>query len=950
MDELLPSVVEIRALDESRTLKQQNHSQLSALNAPDKVVRAMSRLGLERFQTEVHIGNETTEYPRLEDSYAYELTIDPDKAIIRAKTVWGALAAGVTMAKMTREGHLPLCELIDSPCYPWRGLMIDTSRHFMQLERLRETLDLMALFQLNVLHLNLSNDQACRFASASAPKLAAADHYTCEELRNLVTYASDRGIRVVPEMDVPGHTTSWVWAYPEWGAGKLAGPSTGYGVHQACLDPTRPEVMDAIKQVFDDVAEVFPDEFVHVGGDEVNPAWWRGNSRILQWMENRSVPNTHALQTIFINEIGEHLRELGKKPIGWDEILHEDLHQDFVVQTWRGTNARDVAVQGGHATIVSSPYYLDLFFPADYHYRVEPNSTTQDVQAATVTSLTDHRLDHVSSGVAGQLDFGSYPSIAKRSGGSILGGEACMWSEIVDSDTLHTRVWSRMPAIAERFWRGAECITPEVMYKRLERSLARLVDSGRIPTLLKIPEKLNPARLKPLIEQLEPVKWYSRVIGVERMLARTSGQTEDQLKRPYDINTPLNRLVDYLPPESFAARRILNTNEEGDERAAMLNAWRSQFEHIGEATATDERLAELKPLSSNLARLADISEGKEPIDYGLVEPIGEYLLPIAKPVLDQALLRLLRPYRLAGKVTEIKHGHINDTFMVGERALVQRVNSSIFDAKAVIQNRCLLDEHICDMVPSILTTESEEDYVEGFGGEVWRASEYVPSRSFDVLPNALCREAGAAFGALLTKLKKCTDRPDPVIDGFHDLSHYLSELDGLPTSADCIDLIELVSVLRMQTHSFSSDDYQVIHGDCKVNNLLFDLEEDQVLKVVDLDTMMWGHPAWDFGDLIRSVLTGIPDRSIAIRRIIDVTAGFVENFEVHESTIQAFAVAPAHMSFMLGIRFLADHLRGDTYFKVSFSGENRERAAEQFDLTQWFLKNSDTLFKGLLRH
>ena len=936
MDCLLPSVAEIRSLDESQSLTPSLTAYGLAANTPTCVRNMVGRLGLDCYPIEFDIELVTDSVPGIGHSYAYCLTVDEQGVSVHASTEWGALAACTTIKKLGWRGKLPFCHLIDKEAYPWRGLMVDTCRHFMPIRILEETLDLMSHFQLNVLHLGLSNDQACRFYSQSAPRLASTEHYAASELRSLVDYASERGIRVVPELDVPGHTTSWVWAYPEWGAGKLDSPSKGFGVHQACLDPTRPEVMNAVKSVFTDLAEIFPDEYMHLGGDEVNPAWWDSNERIQKWMADHHMSDAHALQTWFIKELGDHMRRLDRQPIGWDEVLDAELGQDFVIQAWRGMNARNVAVHAGHATIVSSPYYLDLSLPADYHYSFQPEMSSEQVQSSIDSANADTRLSHVADGLAWQQDFGNFPSTVTRSGGSILGGEGCLWSELVDADTLHTRVWTRMPAIAERFWRGQDALSTEEMYSRLESSLAQLKESRHFPTLMSMPDALQPVALKPLLEQLEPVKWYSRVIGTERLNARVSGQAEAHLPRPYDINTPLNRVVDFIPSESLAARKVLATLQNTEEMADWTAKWREQHETFIDLEPLDPRLDELSELSEGLVKLADIHEDKASIDFRLGEPNGEYLLPIAAPLLHHALLRLAKPWGVEGPVREINRGHINDTFVIGEQLLVQRLNESIFNTQAVLRNRRMLDPYIHDLVPSVIPTEQGGDFVEGFGGETWRAMEFIESRSFDVIPDELCFEAGSAFGGFLSRLRSIEDRPIPVIEGFHDLSTYLADFDSIGHEGDSENLIEYVEAQRGQVIEFPREQFQVIHGDCKVNNLLFDLQEPKVVKVVDLDTVMWGHPAWDFGDLLRSVLTGESDPDQERQRLGEVTSGFATQFNIKPEWVDLFANAPVHMSFMLGVRFLTDHMRGDTYFKVARHGENLERAREQFGLVERF--------------
>ena len=813
--------------------------------------------------------------------------------------------------------------------------MIDTSRHFISIPTLKKTLDLMACYRLNVLHLNLSNDQACRFRSTQFPRLAASDSYSAEELHDLIDFAADRAIRIVPELDVPGHTTSWVWAYPDWGAGELKGPATGFGVHEACLDPTKAEVIDAVKCVFDELIAVFPDSHVHIGGDEVNSTWWDRNSHIQAWMDSRGMRTAHDLQTWFIKELGDHLTSRARQPIGWDEVLAADLPTAFTIQAWRGMGARDAALKGGHGTIVSSPYYLDLFLPTDYHYRYFPSMSVDEVSNADAQALSDPRLTHVREGLRWQSEFGSFAAGARREEGNVLGGEACMWSEIVDDQTLHTRVWSRMPAIAERFWSGNEGLDEARVYERLERSVAFWKRKLGIDNLMEPPQELVPSELLPLFVQLEPVKWYARLIGMDRMRARTSGQVESSYARPYDLRTELNRVVDHLPPESFEARRVEAVLKTGKSITKWCDEWKAQAQAFEDCEKMDPRLGELQELSQKLKTLAAIYQGEEPVDMALIEPIGEYLLPVGTFILNDAISRIAKQFGADGHVIEeIKKGHINDSFAIDRTHLLQRINSTVFDVTAVLRNRRLLDPVIQDFVPRYFKTSDGSDYVVGVNGEIWRATQFIEARNFDVLPTELCEEAGRAFGRFLTQLKGCTDPPSPAISGFHDLQGYLEAFDSLEPTSDALDWVEFVTKRRSSAQTFERQEFQTIHGDCKVNNLLFELDAPKVAQIIDLDTIMWGHPAWDFGDLIRSVLTGSVNAEEELERIRLTTLGFVSGYSIPERTTIAFANAPSHMSFMLGLRFLADHFRGDTYFKVATRGDNRGRAVEQFELSE----------------
>jgi hexosaminidase len=210
-------------------------------------------------------------YPDLDDDESYLLKIDSVEARLTAATEWGVLRGLATLAQLTAVGKtLPGVLIGDAPRFAWRGLMVDVARHFIAVETLLRTLDAMALVKLNVLHLHLTDDQAFRFGSRAFPELAEhgsdGSYYSEHDLGEIVTHAAELGIRVVPELDVPGHTSSWLAAHPEWGTVRESRtPSTRFGVHSACLDPTREEVYAALARLFDDVTRVFPDRFVHIG-------------------------------------------------------------------------------------------------------------------------------------------------------------------------------------------------------------------------------------------------------------------------------------------------------------------------------------------------------------------------------------------------------------------------------------------------------------------------------------------------------------------------------------------------------------------------------------------------------------------------------------------------------------------------------------------------------------
>ncbi|MCY3811973.1 MAG: family 20 glycosylhydrolase [Gammaproteobacteria bacterium] len=551
------------------------------------------------------------ETPRQADSYAYRMGID-DRVRIAATTEWGALSSLATLTQLGANGGIDVATVRDEPRFPWRGLMIDTVRHFISLDTLRRTLDGMWFYKLNVLHLHLTDDQGFRFRSEAYPELASPDSYSVPDLSRLVAYAADRGVRVVPELDVPGHATSWLAAHPEWavpGSTPVTGPSKRFGVHEPSLDPDNQAVMAAVDTLLGELARVFPDDYIHFGGDEV---------------AGLDVDAQHR----FHRAVVERLAALGKRAIGWDECLSATLPAETVVQAWRGAGARDAALAAGYDCVVSSPYYLDLFYPADVHYAVDPGG---DLVAAEKALVSHPRLRHVRDGLAWMARFAAFPDMpARKKEGRILGGEACLWSELVTDELLDTRLWSRMPAIAERLWRADADSSRDLdgFYERMAESRSVLAGLGLVAED-RAPIDVAPG-IRPLVEMLEPVKWYRRLLGTGEYERRVSGLGGSADTRPYDVLTPLDRIVDRLAPESLASRRAEADLARGAPMDAWTAGWRSQRVALAEDPALQ---AEFGAASEALAALADVVDGKGATDPAtLAGPFGEYLLPVAYAV------------------------------------------------------------------------------------------------------------------------------------------------------------------------------------------------------------------------------------------------------------------------------------------------------------------------------
>lgn len=463
---------------------------------------------------------------------SYRLRVTATGASLTAVSPLGiqrGLATFRQVLESTPRGwRAQLCDIQDRPRFAWRGLMIDPARHFLPVAVIKRNIDGMAAVKLNVLHWHLSDDQGWRVESKLFPRLhtvaGATGYYTQAEVREVVRYAAARGIRVVPEFDLPGHTGALLAAYPRLGSNdsiKFVPTRWGTSQNWALLDPTRESTYTMLDSVLTEMSAFFPDKYFHIGGDENDGRQWRHNPRIVAFMQAKgfvkagtTVPDKHQLQTYFNRRMLVIIQKLGKTMVGWDEILGPDLPAPIVIESWRGPKAVADAVRQGHPALRAHGYYLDLNYSAASHYTADPTQGVPD-------SLTSR----------------------------VLGGEAAMWSEFADSVIYDSRVWPRAAAVAERLWSPA-ALTKDVpdMYRRLAFVSEELEALGlrhrRVPAALlrqlAAPYPTGLPALQTLAAILEPVKEYKRHF--------------QGLK--YTTETPLNRLVDAAPAESEVARRF----------------------------------------------------------------------------------------------------------------------------------------------------------------------------------------------------------------------------------------------------------------------------------------------------------------------------------------------------------------------------------------------------------
>jgi hexosaminidase len=520
---------------------------------------------------------------QLGEDESYHLEITAGGALLIASNPLGVLHGLQTFLQLvhsTPEGFAVAAVTIDDrPRFPWRGLMIDAGRHFMPLDVIRQNLDGMEAVKMNVFHWHLSEDQGFRIESKIFPLLQQKGsdglYYTQDQVRGILEYARDRGIRVVPEFDMPGHATSWFVGYPDLASGN--GPyriERHWGVFDPAMDPTRESTYQFLGQFIGEMTALFPDAYFHIGGDECNGKEWDASPRIKRYMQTHHIQDDAALQAYFTGRVQKLVTERHKITVGWDEVLQPDTPHDVLIQSWRGQDSLAEAARRGYRGILSSGYYVDLNQSAADHYAVDPLVNGTVVLSAAQAA-------------------------------NILGGEATMWTEFVSPENVNSRIWPRTAAIAERLWSVQDVKDVNSMYQRLNILSQELAYHG-LPyrsaseqMLRRLSGYSDPAALQVLASAVQPPRDYAR----------------EELKF-YDAFSPLTRLVDTVPPESDQAREFkeitarIATGEavSGDWQKARqwLVLWRDNDAVLQPSLAKSALTAELVPLSHNLSQAATI--------------------------------------------------------------------------------------------------------------------------------------------------------------------------------------------------------------------------------------------------------------------------------------------------------------------------------------------------------
>ena len=563
--------------------------------------------------------------PSLGDNEQYSLRLDTRTAELVAPGAGGIVHGCQRLLQLIttdEQGRFmaPGVHIEDAPRFAWRGLMLDLARRHQPLDTLLRTLDGMAALGLNVLHLHLNDDQGFRVQSLRYPELhrksAAQGYLSVDEVQQLVREAAWRGIRVVPELDVPGHAGALCWARPELAVGEPPGAlPRAFGPSSHVLDPTLDATWEFLEGLVADLVQLFPDEFLHMGGDEVPAdAFDFPDAGRRQWCRERNLHSTQQVQSWFAAQMTQLLHRHGRRTLGWDEVLALQPPQPLVVQSWRGVASLAAALHAGYDALFSSGWYLDLGYPAHWHYRFDPGAGAADLEAAQRRLEAEPELRGCADKMRELSASADIPVMAAAVRGRVLGGEACLWSELVTPELLDVRLYERLAAVAERLWSAPEQTQEADFYQRLPlwlHQLQRYTDCRPLAVadelLLRIGVRFYELEwVRELFAVLAPVRWYQRLLGPDLC-------AQD---RAYDADTPLERPVDFLPAESLALRACADELWQvvtGQQAAAATEQLRRRARRWHDAAAglaalrqRHQSFAELGMHIDALGELADL--------------------------------------------------------------------------------------------------------------------------------------------------------------------------------------------------------------------------------------------------------------------------------------------------------------------------------------------------------
>ncbi len=560
--------------------------------------------------------------PEIGADESYSMQVSDKQIVLNASNTIGALYGLQTLVQLLENDdngyYFPCVTIDDSPRFKWRGLMIDVARHFISLDEMKRNIDAMVAVKMNVLHWHLTDDEGFRVQSKLFPLLhqkgSNGDYYSQAQLKELVSYAKDRGIIIVPEFDMPGHSQSWFAGYPELASQPgpyRPGPRTQWETEHPfpnkpkatsimdmianmvspTFDPTNEKVYKFLDRFIGEMAEIFPAGYMHIGADENNGMAWKLNPVIMAWMKDHQMQSTDELQRYYVQRVHDLLKKHHKQMIGWEEIYNDKLPKDAIVHKWipgdqpmvkSAGKAQDFAAHG-NPVIISEGFYLDIFLPAYIHYNNIALPNTADA--------------------------------------NIWGGEAAQWTEQADNENIDGRIWPRAGVIAERLWSPAQVNDVDDMYRRMFALNIQLDQQG-LPNIAKYERALRrltdgapTVNLKILTDVLTPVRGYKKLMAIMFKAPANAYQT-----------TPLTSVSDIVFVDSETKREFrklvksfLESHDKNAENSirSYLIAWQQNDAQLEPMFTGNKRLIEIQDHSRNLSAAAAIGlEVLDRIDKG----------------------------------------------------------------------------------------------------------------------------------------------------------------------------------------------------------------------------------------------------------------------------------------------------------------------------------------------
>ncbi|UJR26423.1 hypothetical protein I4U23_007755 [Adineta vaga] len=539
-------------------------------------------------------------YPELGEDESYTLNVTKTGSYLSAITLTGIIRGLSTFVQLIERdkssdtSFIPCVHIVDRPRFAWRGLLLDMSRHWMPVAVIERTLNAMEMSKMNVLHMHLSDDQGFRVESLVYPLLHdRKDYYSQKDIKHLVKYAEERRIRLIPEFDVPGHTTSWFVGYPDLAT--VSGQyqvDTRWGMLKATMDPTKESTFKFLDRFLQEMTQLFPDPYFHIGGDEVEGSQWAQSPSIQKYIQEHNLRDKNGLQAYFNRRVQTMLKKNNKIMIGWEEILdeigeHSGIDKKAIIQSWKSRRSLTFTINNGYRGLLSTGYYLDHLSSSTFHYRNDP------IYNDELWLFSKEQRSH------------------------ILGGEACLWSEYVSQDTVDSRLWPRLFVIAERFWSSSSLNETTSVYERMFR-MNHLLDNMQIGVTHL---SLYKTRLENLLLDQSKKRDLLHPFMILADVCEPGGFEPRAQSQKYSALVPLTTFIDALQAESELIWKLETSPIDNNVLHDMFKKW--SLNHIRlQALFTDPEISkskqiwgqDIEQLSKNLAHVGRI--GISVLNYG----------------------------------------------------------------------------------------------------------------------------------------------------------------------------------------------------------------------------------------------------------------------------------------------------------------------------------------------